>query len=79
MRVAFSDAALSDLNAIADWIGQVSWEQAEAFVLGVRDRCLSLASHPNRYPAVRLKPFGNLRKLVYRDYLIFYHVSAGWK
>lgn len=77
MRVVFSDAALSDLDAIADWIGQDSWEQAEAFVLAVRERCLSLASHPNRYPVVHALPFSALRKLVHRGYLIFYQVSAG--
>jgi plasmid stabilization system protein ParE len=38
----------------------------------VRERCLSLASHPNRYPAVHAMPFSNLRKLVHRGYLIFY-------
>jgi toxin ParE1/3/4 len=75
MRVVFSDAALADLDAIADWIGQDSWEQSEAFVLAVRERCLSLASHPNRFPAVHIPPFGGLRKLVHRGYLIIYQVS----
>ena len=76
MRVVFSDAALSDLDAIADWIGRDSWDRAEVFVLAVRARCLSLSKHPNRYPAVHLPPFRNLRKLVYRGYLIFYQSSA---
>lgn len=76
MRVVFTDAALSDLDAIADWIGRDSWDVAEAFVLQLRDRCQSLARHPNRYPAVHVLPFRNLRKLTYRGYLIFYHATA---
>jgi plasmid stabilization system protein ParE len=76
MRVVFSDAALSDLDAIANWIGRDSREQAEAFVLAVGDKCLSLSKHPNRYPAVHLPPLRNLRKLTYRGYLIFYQATA---
>lgn len=56
MKEVLSDSALSDLDSIADWIGQDSWDRAEAFVLAVRERCLSLSKHPYRYPAVELPP-----------------------
>jgi plasmid stabilization system protein ParE len=72
MSVVFSDAALSDLDTIGHWIARDCQQRAEAFVLAVRDRCLSLEEHPNRYPAVHLPPFRNLRKLTFRGYLIFY-------
>jgi toxin ParE1/3/4 len=76
MRVVFTAAALSDLDAIADWIGRDSLSAAEAFVLRLRDRCHSLAKHPNGYPAVDILPFRDLRKLTHRGYLIFYRSRA---
>lgn len=77
MKVVLTDAALSDLDAIAAWIGQDSWGRAEAFVVQLRARCFSLAKHPNRYPAVGALPFHNLRKVAHRGYLIFYRATAG--
>jgi plasmid stabilization system protein ParE len=32
--------------------------------------------HPNRYPAVHVLPFRDLRKVTYRGYLIFYQATA---
>jgi len=63
MRVVLAESALADLDAIADWIGRDDQERAESFVE-------SLRRHP---VAIRMGGI-EIRKLTYRNYLVFYLV-----
>ena len=74
MKVILTERALADLDEIADWIGRDDWDRAEAFVDDLEGRCMTLSSHPRRYPVVTGATAGGLRKLSYRGYLIFYRV-----
>ena len=74
MRVVLADRAHDDLTEIADWIGADDWDNAESFRCALLEKCGTLGSNPSRYPLVRYAGARNLRKLCYRDYLIFYRV-----
>ena len=74
MRVVLADSASADLDGIVDWIGADNWDGAESFRNALRDKCATLASNPRRYPIVARMGNDNVRKLSYRDYLIFYRV-----
>lgn len=76
MKVSFTDAAEADLEAIADWIAEDDQRRAASFVMVLRERCLSLADKPNRFPVARRAGGYAFRKLTHRDYLIFYRVLA---
>jgi plasmid stabilization system protein ParE len=70
--VTFADVAEADLEAIGDWIAEDNPRRALSFIEMLRDRCLSLASRPRRFPEDRWLGDISLRKLVVRGYLIFY-------
>lgn len=72
MKVVLTERALADLDGIADWIGHDNWDRAEAFVELLEAKCMSLSRFPRRYPLVTGSAEAGLRKLPYRDYLIFY-------
>jgi toxin ParE1/3/4 len=74
VKVNFTGAAEAGLEAIADWIAEDDQMRAASFVMELRERCLSLADKPNRFPVARRAGGHVFRKLVYRDYLIFYRV-----
>lgn len=72
MKVVLTQPALFDLEEIADFIGRDDSERADAFVDSLERKCMTLSSHPRRYPLVSGAAHSGLRKLAYRDYLIFY-------
>ena len=74
MKVRFAASAEADLEAIGDWIAADNPNRALTFVLELRDRCLSLADRPRRFPVARRIGDRAFRKLSHRDYLIFYLV-----
>lgn len=74
MRVVLADSASADLDDIEDWIGADDWNRADSFRDTLRDKCATLASNPRRYPIVARVGADTLRKLGYRDYLIFYRM-----
>jgi len=76
VKVRFLASAEADLETIADWIADDDPGRAASFVLELRERCLSLAEKPNRFPVARRVGGHVFRKLVYRDYLIFYRALA---
>lgn len=74
MKVVIAAAAKADLIAISDFIALNNPERAITFVEELLDRCYALAYMPRAYPLVpRYETFG-IRRIVYRDYLIFYRV-----
>jgi plasmid stabilization system protein ParE len=74
VRVGFADSAEADLEAIGNWIAEDDPVGAAAFLAQLRDRCLSLSDKPNRFPVAFHSGRNVVRKLVHRDYLIFYRV-----
>jgi toxin ParE1/3/4 len=74
VKVRFTASAEADLQAIGDWIVEDDPGRAASFVIELRERCLSLADKPNRFPVARRTGGHVFRKLVHRDYLIFYRV-----
>jgi toxin ParE1/3/4 len=76
MRVVITAAAKADLIAIGDFIKPDNPDRAVTFVEELLDRCDALADMPRRYPLVpRYEKFG-IRRMVYRDYLIFYRIDT---
>jgi toxin ParE1/3/4 len=76
MRVVITAAAKADLMAIGDFIKSDNPGRAVTFVEALLDRCEALADMPLRYRLVpRYEKFG-IRRMVYRDYLIFYRIHA---
>jgi plasmid stabilization system protein ParE len=76
VKVVFADSAEADLEAIGNWIAEDDPVGAAAFLRQLRDRCLSLSDKPNRFPVAFRLGRNVVRKLVHRDYLIFYVVRA---
>lgn len=74
MRVVLAASAHADFKEIADWIGSDDWDHAESFRRSLQAKCQTLGLNPNRYPLVPDARARDLRKLAYRDYLIFYRV-----
>ena len=77
MSVRLTAAAESDLERIGDYIARDNPRRALAFVLELREACMSLAAMPLAFALVpRYEPHG-VRRRVHGNYLIFYRVDAG--
>ena len=76
MRVRLTRSAKEDLIGITDWIARDNPMRAITFARELQARCLSLADRPGRFPIARTVRGAAIRKLAYRDYLIFYVVGA---
>jgi addiction module RelE/StbE family toxin len=76
VKVRFSDAALRDLRRIGDYIAQDSPLRARDFVRALRERAVQLADNPLAFPLVPRHERSNIRRRVFRGYLIFYQVEA---
>lgn len=72
MKVVLTHAAKADLREIAIWIGADSVPQAEKFVDRLTVKALSLDKLALRYPLIGR---GDLRRMPFRAYLIFYRVT----
>jgi plasmid stabilization system protein ParE len=73
VKVRFTARADGDFEEIGDWIAQDDPQQAARFVRELRKAAAALSRYPRRYPVVP-GTSGELRKKLYRDYLIFYRV-----
>jgi toxin ParE1/3/4 len=75
MRVHISDDAERELDEIGQYIALDNPDRAVSFVVELVDQCLALSDQPRRYPiAVETKGL-QLRRCIYRGYLIFYAVT----
>jgi toxin ParE1/3/4 len=72
MRVRLTHAARADLREIAIWISSDSVRQAEKFVDSLITKALSLDRLALRYPLIAR---GDLRRMPFKGYLIFYRVT----
>ena len=75
MRVVLSAAAKRDLIEIGDFIARDNPVRAGTFVDELLDRCHDLADQPRAYPLVPRYEHWDIRRRVYRNYLIFYRVT----
>ena len=76
MNVIILDSAYRDLAEIADFINIDSPKRALSFVEKLLSRCESLADLSLAFPLIpRYEQYG-IRRLPYRDYLIFYRVQG---
>ena len=72
MKVVLTHTARADLREIAIWISADSVLQAEKFVDSLTTKALSLEKLALRYPLIGR---GDLRRMPFRSYLIFYRVT----
>ncbi len=72
-RVALTDKASGDLEAIVAFLARVSPEAAERIGLELVEVIFSLDQLPQRGYPVKIRP--SLRKLSHRYYLIYYQVN----
>ncbi|MFL6863572.1 MAG: type II toxin-antitoxin system RelE/ParE family toxin [Allosphingosinicella sp.] len=74
MKVRLTKPAEADLDEIVSWIAGDDPARADSFGAELWERCQSLASRPQRFPLALHASGFDVRKLVHRDYLIFYLV-----
>ena len=75
MRLAFSDAAERELEAIGDHIALDNPARATSFIRELRKDCAVLVSLPERNPLLARHRRSGIRRRVYGRYLIFYRVE----
>lgn len=77
-RVALTDEAEGDLEAVVAFLARLSPEVAERIGLELVEVIFSLDQLPQRGSPVKIRP--GLRKLSHRYYLIYYQVNeaAQW-
>jgi plasmid stabilization system protein ParE len=76
MKLVFSTEARLDLLRIGDVIAKDNPHRARTFVGELRVRCNALIDQPLAYPVVSRPKMGELRRMVYGRYLIFYQVRS---
>jgi toxin ParE1/3/4 len=76
MKVVFTRPAVSELEQIARHVERDNPAAAERLVLEIRSRCLGLSDGPERGRVVGRRRGVEIRRLVYRPYLIFYSVRV---
>lgn len=72
MIVQLTAEAEDDLERIADYIARDNPCRALSFVMELRDKCMSLANLHQTFPLVQRYEHHNIRRRVYKNYLIFY-------
>ena len=76
MIVHLSAEAEQDLETIGDHIAQDNPGRARSFLRELREKCLSLSDHPERFPLVPRFEGVGVRRRGHGNYLIFYRVEA---
>ena len=75
MKVVFSAEALSQLKEIARYIAADNKDRARSFAKDIRGKASLIGETPFAFPVDERLGQSNLRRRVYRDYLIFYRVE----
>jgi plasmid stabilization system protein ParE len=76
MRLAFTDAAEQELEALGDYVAFDNPAGALSFVRELRKDCALLATMPDRHPLLARYRASGIRRRVYGSYLIFYRVEG---
>jgi plasmid stabilization system protein ParE len=74
MIVVITSPAEADLQSIGDWIAEDNPVRALTFVQELRRRCETLIDAPRGHARVPRYEHLEIRRRVYRDYLIFYRI-----
>jgi toxin ParE1/3/4 len=74
VKVFFTEAAESDLEAIGDWIAKDNPARAATFVRELRRSCVDIGPRPHTYSFVEHRRNDGIRRKVHRNYLIFYRI-----
>lgn len=77
MRVILANAALIDLRAIGDYIGERNPDRSLTFVAELRKSCEDLGSMPHAFPMVPGYEHKGIRRRTHKSYVIFYRVLDG--
>lgn len=72
MRVDFSAQSRADLRAIVFFIATDNPMRAESFGRELNNACASLSDSSERHMVIHSEPTGNIHKMPYRNYSIFY-------
>ena len=75
MRLAFTDAAERELEAIGDYIARDNPARALSFIRELRNDCALLVSMADRNPLLARYRSSGIRRRVYGRYLIFYRIE----
>jgi toxin ParE1/3/4 len=76
MRLAFTDVAERELEAIGDYIALENPARAFSFVRELRKDCAQLTAMPERHPLLPRYQRSGIRRRIYGRYLIFYRVET---
>jgi plasmid stabilization system protein ParE len=74
VNVIFSPEAEADLETIGDYIARDNPLRAIAFVQQLQATCAALAGHPRRFERLERFRQREVRRRVFRTYLIVYEV-----
>lgn len=78
-RILFSEEAMEDIKSITWYINEISEskELAKKYHEELVSDILGLELMPNRFELVKVKFIeqNNIRKLVHKNYLVFYYVN----
>ena len=74
MKVRLSRKAEADLESIAEWIAKHDPRAAWRFTRRLRAECASLQKMPERNPVHSQKDGEVIRRMIHRQYLIFYRI-----
>ena len=72
MKAVLTDAALRDLKEIARHIGKDDISAARRFTAALRSRATAIGRNPRLYPLAEGLEAADVRRRLYRGYLIFY-------
>lgn len=75
-RVIFTDAAEREIEAIGDYVALENPVRALELIREFREKCLSLADMPKRFPQLERYRSSGIRRCVHGNYLIFYRIEA---
>lgn len=76
MKVVITEAAKADLIEIGEFIRAHNPKRAASFVTELLNRCEALGDVPRAFPLIpRYEQYG-VRRVVHRDYLIFYRING---
>ena len=75
MKVAFQDAAESDLEGIGDHIAERDPIRAISFVNDIRAHANRIGDFPESCPIMRRFGAHEIRRCVHGSYLIFYRIA----
>ncbi len=76
MKVVLTEAAKADLIEIGEFIRAHNQKRAASFVAELLNRCEALGDMPRAFPLIPRYEQHGVRRVVHRDYLIFYRING---